>query len=393
MLRGADVAPALLPVGLACGWALIVMWLIVRAARQHRAFMPLPVGRAPDDFSPTIAVILPARNEAQNIARSLGALLTQDYPQPRFTVTVVDDGSTDETAALAQRIISGRHRASVVSAGSLPSGWTGKCHACWQGAQMTDSEWLCFIDADTVPRSNLLTAAAAAARGGTFDLLSLAPRHELVTIWERLVIPSGLCILGFMGDRLPREAINGQFILIRRSVYERIGGHRMVRGAVAEDGALARLVVSSGGRIVLMDGASLISVRMYKNLLQLGEGLAKNVTETLGGARTTLSVVAAGFTLAWATVALPIILFLAAAVSAWSVPPTAAALLAVAASSAITGLHVAAARYFRLPWWCGLLFPIGYTLAAAIAVAGVIAQRRDRIAWKGRIYRAPVAKR
>jgi chlorobactene glucosyltransferase len=275
----------------------------------------------------------------------------------------------------------------------LPPGWTGKAHACWHGAAQGSGEWLCFIDADTVPRPELLRAAIAAALRRGAALLSLEPRQELVGPWERLILPAGLCALGFVGDlrrtadpAAAAAAVNGQFMLLRRALYQRIGGHRAVRGAVAEDGALAARIKAAGGRVALLGGAALIDVRMYRSLPQLWEGLAKNVTQTFGGVGRAAVVAAAAPLLAWAVPALPVALA-ASLPAAPSPPDLAAAAIAGAASLALVGLHIAAARYFAIPLWYGLLFPLGYTLGALLAAQGIAAHRRGRVAWKGREYR------
>jgi chlorobactene glucosyltransferase len=380
--------------GVALFWAVMVTWLICRAARQYRAYevlQPQPLSAAP----PVIDVVVPARDEADAIARCLEGLAAQDYPCACRTITVVDDGSRDATAAIAREIAAGREGIRVIEAGGLPPGWTGKAHACWQGAIRGCGRWLCFIDADTVPRPALLRSAVAAAEARGLALLSLEPRQELVTAWERLIIPAGLCALGFVGDlRRTGDAeqaatpANGQFLLIRRDAYERAGGHAAVRGEVAEDSALASRIKAAGGGAALAGGAPLIAVRMYRSLPQLWEGLGKNVTETFGGVSATIAASLTGLVLAWSAVALPASLALAFAASP-SALGLAALALAALASLAMLALHVAAARYLGIPFWYGAIFPLGYTLAVMLASEGIAARRRGRIAWKGRVYSVP----
>jgi chlorobactene glucosyltransferase len=377
----------------ALAWAALVAVLILRAARQYRQYevlQPMPLTSP----APSVDVVVPARNEADAITGCLAGLAAQDYPGAALAVVVVDDGSTDGTAALARGLAAGDPRMTVIEAGALALGWTGKTQACWRGAAQGGGEWLCFIDADTTPRPELLRAAVAVARRRQLDLLSLEPRQELVSPWERLILPAGLCALGFVGDLsrtgdTAREEApaNGQFMLIRRSVYVRVGGHGAVRGTVAEDSALAACVKAAGGRVALMGGASLIGVRMYRSLPQLWEGIAKNVTQTFGGTRRTALIALAGPALAWATLLLP-------AALATSLPAASSLLalsafaVACAASLALIALHLAAARYFAIPLWYGLLFPLGYTLAALLAAAGIAAHWRGHVAWKGRLYRS-----
>jgi chlorobactene glucosyltransferase len=373
-------------------WALVVATLIGRALRQHRAYevvQPAPLLGA----APMIDIVVPARNEADAIRDCLAGLAAQDYPASRVATTVVDDGSTDGTAAIARGMGGVAAPLAVIAAGPLPAGWTGKAHACWRGAGQGRGEWLCFIDADTIPTPALLRSAIATARQRGLDLLSLEPRQVLVTVWERLIIPAGLCALGFAGDVRrtanpdnPSAAANGQFLLIRRAVYERVGGHRAVRGAVAEDSALAARVKAAGGCIALMGAAPLIGVRMYRSLPQLWEGLVKNVTDTFGGVGATALIALAGLVIAWSALAIPAAL--AARFAAAPAPLAAAALaVALAASLALLGVHLAAARYFAIPLGYGLLFPVAYTLAAVLALAGIRARRQGRVAWKGRSYR------
>jgi chlorobactene glucosyltransferase len=172
------------------------------------------------------------------------------------------------------------------------------------------------------------------------------------------------------------------------AAYDRAGGHRAVRDRIAEDSALAARIKATGGRIAVMGGASLIAVRMYRSLPQLWEGLGKNVTETFGGVRATAIVAAAALVLAWSALAVPAAL--AAKLAASPTPLAMASFaLAAAATLALLGLHLAAARYFAIPLGYGLLFPLAYTLAAALAVSAIRARRRGRVAWKGRSY--PIA--
>ena len=372
-------------------WTTAVVWLIARAARQYAVYQVLRPQPIPSQ-APAVDVIVPARNEADAIARCLAGLAAQDYPPDRLGITVVDDGSTDATAAIARRFAAGDRRFSVIESGALPSGWTGKTHACWRGAEQARNTWLCFMDADTIPRPALLRSAIAFAIRRGIDLLSLEPQQELVTPGERLIIPTGLCALGCAGDLRrtadPRRAAapaNGQFMLLRRAAYDRAGGHRAVCGAVAEDSALARRVKATGGRIALLGGAPLIAARMYRSLPQLWEGIAKNVTETFGGARRTAVVAALGVALAWASFALPAVLA-ASLLPSGSLLAMAAVAMASLASLAVIGMHIAAARYFAIPLRYGLLFPLGYTLAAMVAASGIIARRQGRVTWKGRVY-------
>lgn len=373
-------------------WAAATGILLWRAATQFGAYTVLNPRPLPDD-APSVDVVIPVRNEADMIAHCVRGIASQDYPSDRLNVFVVDDGSTDGSDNIARVVVSGHRRFHVIDAGSLPPGWTGKTHACWRGADRTHATWICFIDADTIPRDTLLRSAIAMAQHDNIDLLSLEPHQILVTSWERFIIPTGLCLLGFTGDlrrfadrHSGTAAANGQFILVRRSVYERVGGHAAVRSEIAEDSALAARVKAAGGRVALMDGRLLVGVRMYRGLSELRSGLTKNVTDTFGGIFRTALVGILGALLAWSSFAIPGVIALVLKSASLSPLGGAALAFAAAGSLAICSMHVAAARYFAIPLRYGFLFPIGYALAGLLAFEAVIVRRRGHVTWKGRRY-------
>ncbi len=224
-----------------------------------------------DQGSPaSVDVIVPARDEAHQIERVARSLASLRYPALR--VTVIDDHSKDATAALA--------RAAGVEVVRLesepPMGWTGKCHACEQGARRSTSDWLLFTDADTFHTPDSLAVAVAYAERHGLDALSLLLRQECVGFWDRLILP--LAYQNFFAVLRPSApAFNGQYILIRRAVYERSGGFGAVRGRVMEDVALAERLAADGYRIALVNGERLASVRMYENGAALWRGMTKTV--------------------------------------------------------------------------------------------------------------------
>jgi chlorobactene glucosyltransferase len=375
-------------------WLAIVVWLILRAVSQ-RGLLPRVVAAAPPlvEAAPHITVIIPARDEEVNIGRCLRSLLAQDYPADRLKVLVIDDHSADGTAAIVRAIAAGHPQVSLLSSPKLPPRWTGKSHACWIGARAAapESEWLCFLDADVWGEPPLLSSAVHAAVTQKLDLLSLAPRQELGSFAERLMLPCGLILLSFLQDLREVQArtgsavtATGQFMLIRRDAYQAVGGHAAVSNAICEDLEFARLLKQSGRSVLLMGGDALIATRMYTGWRTLWPGFAKNLVDTLGGPRATLIFTTLAVVLAWAALAIPT----AAAVAYWQGAPGALVALALAllGSAAAFGLHIAATFYFRIPFWYGLVFPLGYTLGAAMAFDSVRRRLTGRVIWKGRIY-------
>jgi len=283
-------------------WLAVVTWLILRAFNQ-RGLLPRVAIATPlaAEQAPRIAVVVPARDEAGNIYRCLNSLLAQDYPSSRLNVLVVDDHSTDDTAAIVRRMAASHPQLSLDASPPLPPGWTGKSYACWIGActVAADCNWLCFVDADVWGEPALLSSAMSAALTQRLDLLSLAPRQELASFAERLMLPCGLILLSFTQELRRVQApsgsgvtATGQFMLIRRDAYDAIGGHAAVSAVICEDLEIARLLKRSGQAVLLMSGEDLISTRMYTGWRTLWPGLAKNLVDTLGGRRRALLRVA-----------------------------------------------------------------------------------------------------
>jgi chlorobactene glucosyltransferase len=383
-------------------WVGLVIWLLLRALRQSRALRrPPAVAPGAGGAVPAVAVILPVRNEIANITACLDALAAQTGLADGPAIIVVDDDSTDGTAALVERAAMQDHRITLSRLGPLPPGWMGKPRACWSGARIADAadaEWLCFIDADVEASPALLSTAVAAAEAADIDMLSLAPFQVLGSFWERLIVPAGLLLIACAidlrrtGDPATNEiAVNGQVLLIRRPVYFAVGGHAAVRNQVCEDKALALNVKQAGWRYRFGDGRDLARTRMYRDLASLWSGFAKNAVEIVGGPAATLAIAAAGAIVGWGALLIPALAALAALAAAGA--PSAAAMIGLTlclfGSLLFLTVQLATARHLEIPLVFGLLFPAAYTAVAALALASAACRRAGRIRWKGRTYELP----
>ena len=240
---------------------------------------------------PLISIIVPTRNEARNIQRCIEGLQSQTYSN--LEIIVVDDGSTDATPEILEQLQAAvqdtpQRGASptitILTGSELPTGWAGKPHALHQGYQASRGEWLCFIDADTFANPELISSTYQAAMNLQADMLSILTYQELGGFWEKVILPLVFTALsvGFPAQRVndphkPDAIANGQFILIRRSVYEAVGGHEAVRDQIAEDKAMAGLVKGAGFHLILGDGRDLARTRMYTSLTEIWEGWVKNI--------------------------------------------------------------------------------------------------------------------
>jgi chlorobactene glucosyltransferase len=234
---------------------------------MYRRLPKLELGTGHDDL-PSLSIIVPARNEAENLRRLLPSLNNQVY-RGRLEIIVVDDNSTDETAAIADSC-----GARVVSAPPLPPGWLGKPHACHSGAAAAQGEWLLFTDADT---SHAPFSAATAVSHAIFhqlDGLSIFLQQVTSGWLDRAVLMVALAGL-FAGMRRSSPTLNGQYLLIRRDAYFNSGGFAAVRGEMLEDLAFGRRLADQSYFVPIMRGESLARVYMYNNWGQMWRGVMR----------------------------------------------------------------------------------------------------------------------
>jgi chlorobactene glucosyltransferase len=369
-------------------WTLTGLYLVL--------FVRIPPGlpRSGPDLTgqaPPVSVIVPARNEEENIRSLLTSLSAMDYPS--FEILVVDDESEDRTGELVASVPAGNATALRLLRGApLPEGWFGKPWACFQGAKAAGGELLLFTDADTTHGADLLRRAVAGLLGEGADVLTLMGRQVMGSFWERILQPQFFFLLAFRFPRTGtprkphqwRHAIaNGQYLLFRRGTYEAIGGHAAVKGEVVEDMRMAQLLVRDGRRLLVRDGRGL-QTRMYRSLGGLVEGWSKNIAT--GALQATpgwlvpfiLPFSALGGTLLWL---LPPIVLGWALVSGTGGTPLHFGLLTTGFGVLFWGLGSALMGGSPL---YGLLYPLASILAGYIFLLSWV--RGGRIHWRGRRY-------
>lgn len=383
----------LLPITLLCLLVAAIYahdWL-----RELSAPLLAPNPAAPD-HGPLVSVLIPARDEAARIGRCLEGLAGQRYRS--FEVIVVDDHSTDGTAGLACSYAGRLPALTVLPGAPLPEGWAGKCWACWQAAQLARGEWLLFLDADVLPRPELLAALVARATAGQRDLLTLMPLLLLGSPAERIVLPAffallyGLYPLQLVSDpRSPIAFANGPCLLIRRAAYAAVGGHQAVRASILEDTELGQRVKAAGYRLEAAGAPDLIAVRMYAGWASLAEGLTKNAVAGYrsGGTRSGLVGLrqALGAFTPWYLLGAGGLLL-----RAWPALPLGVVLLAHGAGLLLLALlcwGALTARRYRIGAWWGALYPLGTAIYFGLAAWGLLRLRSGRgVRWKGRVFRA-----
>jgi chlorobactene glucosyltransferase len=341
-----------------------------------------------------VSVIIPARNESATIETVVRSVLASSYAP--LELLVVDDRSTDDTAAVVHRIATEDGRVRLVPGAPLPEGWYGKPWACFQGYRGSRGDLLVFTDADTRHQPELLRRAVGALQLERADLLTVAPRQLCVTFWERLVMPQIWLLLALRyhparvnAARSERDVIaNGQFILVPRGSYESVGTHEAVRHEVAEDLALAQAFHRAGRRIHFVFAERWMETRMYRGLGQLVEGWSKNMY--LGGRRSfprepvrraLVPIMLVTPFLFWLVPLM--VLAVTSGTGQWG-----GAALAATAASAVFWVLVSVAM--RIPAIYGLGYPLGAAVALFISVRSIWRGAR-RVEWRGRVYSDPGA--
>lgn len=373
----ADIAPAL-------------PWLTPFVVLARLASRSPNLVDAPPTQAGLVSIIVPARNEADNIARMVRSVLATTYDP--VEVLVVDDRSTDETASIVRSLTKEDDRVRLIEGAPLEHGWFGKPWACVQGYRAAAGDYLVFTDADTRHEPTLLAHAIGAARQHHADLVTISPRQLCLTFWERVIMPQVWAILGARyaprvvnHPRSKRDVIaNGQFILVTRESYEAVGTHEAVRSEVAEDLGLAQRYFDAGRKMYFAFAESLMATRMYRSLAGLIEGWSKNM---FLGARQSYPNEPVRRAL------MPLLLALAFVF--WLVPPSFllvatlgvqhtlfdSAVIATIASIVFWGM---VSFGMGIPPIYALAYPIG--AAMTLFIYGRSLRRGRRVQWRGREY-------
>lgn len=359
-----------LAVSLLLGGCLLGLALRTEVRRRRAPHLPPPAPILRD-----VTILLPVRNEEHNAAPCVETLLAQTA-EP--LVLVVDDGSTDATAALVAHRAGGEPRLKLIEAGPLPEGWRGKLHALWVGSRSAGSPWLLLTDADTRHHPDALARARAAAEAGGLDAVSIAGRQEARGAGENLLIPAVFALLdAFLGSWEAAAAgggpavANGQFILLRREAWERAGGFPVVRDVPLDDVAIARRLRETGGRTAFFRAPDLLRIRMYQGVREAIQGWRRNLGGIFGDQPGTVAVILAVLLAPPAVLAAELLTGKwTAAVLLWAVGAAASALLRSGSSHA--------------PAW-GLLYPCDALFLAAVLALSLRDRKRGRlVSWKGR---------
>jgi len=390
------------------GGIFIVYWL------HNQYQMDIVVEPAPPPTNaPLISVCIPARNEERNIRACVEAVLAQEYPN--FEVIVLDDRSTDATPEILRKLtlesdslLSRQTREhtptgtrapvlQIINGSDLPKGWAGKPHALFQASAIARGEWLCFVDADTFLAPTTLSSCYVKALATQADMFTIMTFQILGSFWEKTVMPLVMTALsvGFsprkVNDPNTKDAIaNGQFILIKRPVYDAIGGHESVKDNIVEDKAISEQVKWNGYRLIVADGMQVVRTRMYTSLPEMWEGWTKNIYL---GLRDQPSLMALGIFGAFLTLLVSIFLPTWPLLGAYWHWKGGGWMATVVISESlllwayVIYVRVIIARKMEISPWYAFTTPLGAGVFGAMMFTSawkVIS--RKGVTWKGRVY-------
>ena len=230
---------------------------------------------------PLISIIIPSRNEESRISKCIETLKKQTYPN--LEIIIVDD-STDNTVGVIRKIVGKDNRFKIIKQEKLQPGWVGKPFAVQQGSKIAKGKWLLFIDADTHYDTKVVEKALEHAIKEKIDMLSLVPQHLCQSFWEKVIQPIPLAMLPAISPLAkvndPKSKVAtafGPFILIKKSVFDKVKGYETIKSKIADDAELAKLVKTSGFRLGLANAQNLMKIRMYDRFSEIWSGWSKNI--------------------------------------------------------------------------------------------------------------------
>ncbi|MCF8232742.1 MAG: glycosyltransferase [Bacteroidales bacterium] len=258
---------------------------------------------------PMISVLIPARNEERSIGSLLSDLSRQDYPQ--FEVLVYDDQSDDKTPDIVKQYEHENKHFRYIAGETLPEGWNGKNHACYQLAREAGGDYLLFLDADVRAGEKLLSKSLSFLQKKKLNLLSIFPKQEIRSVGERLTVPiMNWILVSLLPLPLVRilkfpslAAANGQFMLFDVETYQQNQWHEQLKSVAVEDIEIARTMKTRGYCILTLLGDDSIRCRMYETYGEAVKGFSRNVHAYFGNSHLVMGlfvvIVTLGFIPVW----------------------------------------------------------------------------------------------
>lgn len=246
--------------------------------------------------TPLISILIPARNEEENIRKCLMSLINQDYSNTE--ILVLDDNSSDKTSKIVKGISKVNKKVKLINGRPLPAGWTGKNYACYQLFNKSKGEYLFFTDADTIHNKRSVSSALGCLLKNNLDIISASPKQIVKSFHERMVI-------GFINftilippllivekSKIPIFGSGvGSLMLFKRSVYSRLGGHKKVRESCVEDTRISKLFIKMGYKFMIFNGVKTYSTRLNHDLSEIYNSFCRVFLGNFNNNRIVVSII------------------------------------------------------------------------------------------------------
>ena len=357
--------------------ALFIVWTII-----NLTFLPKLNGKHPLVKQPLISVLVPMRNEANNVKNCIHMLKNLSYKN--LEIIIYEDQSTDQTFTLLQQAIGQDTRFKIIPGVPLKKGWIGKVHACDQLRQYAKGDYLCFVDADVTLHPDVLSYSLERAIHDQASLITGFPKFSYTNWLDRLVIPMMHFIVYFHlpialanFTKIPAtSAANGTFLFFKTDSYDQIGGHKAVKHSLVEDVQIAQTMKKKGHRVLLVNVTDYVTCRMYEKSKETWEGFSKNIFVGIGQSIPLALALTAFYTFFYV---MPL-LYLLYGIVVWDplfmVP------------YALTVVHRAICdKTSKTPWYYSFSIPVSSLMLLAILWRSVYLSGNGKAyTWKGRSY-------
>ena len=363
------------------------VWIVIFArlvfARSRIPRLSEVASAEPEGGWPSLAIVFAAKDEAENVARTARAMLSQDYPELR--VIAIDDRSTDGTGAILDAIAAEDQRLQVVHIQELPEGWLGKCNALQQGADFASdgAEWLLFTDGDVILSPGTLRRAITYGVEKGLDHLTATPDVPTEAFVERVFMT--MFTLSFVlfappwdvANRRKKAAIGiGAFNLIRAEVFKSVGGFRNIRLSVDDDMKLGQIIKFAGYRNGFVSGKGDVTVRWHVGAMNMIRGLEKNFFAAIDYRLWMIPVSVGGL------MTVGLLPYLALITG-----PGWVRLICAAGIASPCGIMATMDRQSRLAWYHALFIPLGACLMlAALLRSTYFTLKRGGVTWRHQHY-------
>jgi chlorobactene glucosyltransferase len=373
----------------------LVVWLcisiLVILSYLSAPFLNKSRGKVPKN-TPLVSILVPAKDEEYNIKSCIKSLLAQDYPN--FEVIVIDDRSKDRTYEIAKEYERTSSHLKVVQIKALPQGWTGKSHALDEGVKFAKGEILLFVDADTKHSHDCVTSSMVELEERDLDALSVEPYFAWTSFFQELTFSVFTLITACLfpiflvnkkGSKITLS--NGQYIMIKKKVYDEIGGHKAIKDKILEDLAIAESVKKHGFSYNLILGTDFITVKMYRDMASFWEGWSRILFLALKGNLLNALLLYVVF-IAISIFPFMTLFYIISSVYMGLPVMNLITMLGVAVIALIIFANSFVNSFFRINPAYSLLHPL--SILAGMAVMGnsiILTLHKKQIEWKGTVYK------